>query len=203
MPAAVRLPRASCSRCSCARDPSCAVFSAGICTSSIGRTRSMAPAQAGERALPGSGLIAILAQAFLPVEAPECVTDLRSVLVPCVSPLNWESVLCQLSFQLGLGSGPYKTCKTTPSLLQNHAYPHLAQFNKREMLSKADFAVLVAQELRLVPLNSIETQFGTSSIFVLMFGYRPFSPFCSVVFLARTFKEPPPKPTYIYISGTK
>lgn len=81
LPAAVRLPRASCPRCSCARDPSCAAASsAGICTSSTGRTRSMAPAQPGEAALPGPGLAAILAQALLPVEAPACVTDMRSVL---------------------------------------------------------------------------------------------------------------------------
>lgn len=78
LPAAVRLPRASSSRCSCARGPSCAVSSAGIRTNSMGRTRSMAPAQPGEAALPGPGWAAILDRAVLPVEAPEGVTDLRN-----------------------------------------------------------------------------------------------------------------------------
>lgn len=84
LPAAVRLPRASCSRCSCARAPSCAVSSAGSCTSSTGRTRSMAPAQPGEAALPGPGSAAIPARALPPAETPArpraCVTGMRGVL---------------------------------------------------------------------------------------------------------------------------
>lgn len=97
LPAAVRLPRASSFRCSCARGPSCAVSSAGIRTSSTGRTRSMAPAPPGEAALPGPGLAAILARAFLPVEAPGLRHGPAQCFGPCDSHVNGEAVL-RLSF---------------------------------------------------------------------------------------------------------
>lgn len=69
LPAAVRLPRTSCSLCNCARDPSRRVASAGTGTNNIGRTRSVAlelqlPQLA---ALPAASSAAILVRPFLPV----------------------------------------------------------------------------------------------------------------------------------------
>jgi hypothetical protein len=64
LPAAVRLPKASCPLCSCARGPSRPVASAGTGTSSTGRTRSMASAwrvRLLKAALPAPCLSAILA----------------------------------------------------------------------------------------------------------------------------------------------
>lgn len=84
LPAAVRLPRTSCSLCNCARHPRRLVASTGTGTNSIGRTRSMALALQVPQAAasPAAFSVAILTRLLLPVTW----VQLRPGHAPCSPP---------------------------------------------------------------------------------------------------------------------